>query len=296
MGPCHHHHSRSSTNEAWESCWDTTLYVFLSFPRRCNVPLPFWLSSHKSTLVFEVFRANMAQAASQTERYQCMCYFTNQFFARLVTVFLLELHGKYHRHSWSKEVGWEETISSHRCQWSTILYNSYLATRTIHSCNMMAGDMAYPTATHMVYTHNTHQTRKPFYITPYRQKDLSSRENYASELHQVVILHLSKVDRTSWDQMASHGHRLGQSSADFAPSKVKLWPEFKLNSLYIKWHIYRRLEQGFFDVISHYRRRRGESKKRKIVCGSAWNVHVYTLHRCIHKSPSLDTLIILINL
>jgi hypothetical protein len=162
----------------------------------------------------------MAQAASQTERYQCMCYFTNQIFARLVTVFLLELHGKYHRQTWSKKVGWEETMSSHR--WSTILYNSYLATRKIHSWNMTAGDMAYPTATLMVYTHNTHQTRKPFYITPYREKDLSSRENYASELHQVVILHLLKVDRTSWDQMVGHGHPLGQSSADFAPSKAQL--------------------------------------------------------------------------
>jgi len=51
----------------------------------------------------------------------------------------------------------------------------------------------------------THQPRKPFYITPYRQKDPASREKYASELHQVRILRLSKVDRTSCELMVCRG-------------------------------------------------------------------------------------------
>ena len=51
----------------------------------------------------------------------------------------------------------------------------------------------------------THRTRKPFYITPCHQTNPASRENYASELHQVMILHLSRVGRTSCYQMVSHG-------------------------------------------------------------------------------------------
>ena len=51
----------------------------------------------------------------------------------------------------------------------------------------------------------THRTREPFYITPRRQKNPASRENYASELHQVMILRLSRVGRTSYYQMVSHG-------------------------------------------------------------------------------------------
>ena len=39
-------------------------------------------------------------------------------------------------------------------------------------------------------------TRKPFYITPCRQKDFASLENYASELHQVMILRGSDILRT----------------------------------------------------------------------------------------------------
>ena len=47
------------------------------------------------------------------------------------------------------------------------------------------------------YAYPTHQTRKPSYITPLRQKNPGSRESYASELHQVIILLLSKVGGTS---------------------------------------------------------------------------------------------------
>ena len=47
------------------------------------------------------------------------------------------------------------------------------------------------------YTCPTHQARTHFYITPLRQKNLASRENYASELYQVMIMRLLKVARTS---------------------------------------------------------------------------------------------------
>jgi hypothetical protein len=43
----------------------------------------------------------------------------------------------------------------------------------------------------------THQTQKPFYITLRRQKNHAFRGNFASELHQVIILHLSRVGLTS---------------------------------------------------------------------------------------------------
>ena len=55
------------------------------------------------------------------------------------------------------------------------------------------------------YLRPTHQTRKPFYITPCRQENPASRENYASELHQVMIMCLSRVGRTSCEKMAMHG-------------------------------------------------------------------------------------------
>ena len=51
----------------------------------------------------------------------------------------------------------------------------------------------------------THQTRKPFYITPFRKEDPALRENYVSELHQAMMLLLLKVGRTSCEQMVSHG-------------------------------------------------------------------------------------------
>ena len=50
-----------------------------------------------------------------------------------------------------------------------------------------------------------HQTRKPFYITPRRQKNPASRENYASALHQATILRLSKAGRISCETMVSYG-------------------------------------------------------------------------------------------
>jgi hypothetical protein len=51
----------------------------------------------------------------------------------------------------------------------------------------------------------THHTRTPFYTTPCRQKNPVSLENYASELHQVMILPLSRVGQTFCEEMVSHG-------------------------------------------------------------------------------------------
>ena len=47
--------------------------------------------------------------------------------------------------------------------------------------------------------------RKHFYITSSRQKAPTSRENYASELRQVMILLLSRVGSTSCEQMVAYG-------------------------------------------------------------------------------------------
>jgi hypothetical protein len=46
-------------------------------------------------------------------------------------------------------------------------------------------------------TRPTHQTPKPFYITLRRQINPPLGENFACELHQVMILHLSRAGLTS---------------------------------------------------------------------------------------------------
>ena len=51
----------------------------------------------------------------------------------------------------------------------------------------------------------THQTQRSFYITLQRQEGHVLLEKYASELHQVMIMHLSRAGLISWDQMESHG-------------------------------------------------------------------------------------------
>ena len=53
--------------------------------------------------------------------------------------------------------------------------------------------------------HATHQTRKPFYITLCRPKNLAFQENYASESHQAMMLLPSKVGRTFCDRMVGYG-------------------------------------------------------------------------------------------
>ena len=55
------------------------------------------------------------------------------------------------------------------------------------------------------YIQPTQQTRKAFYITPFRQKNPALRENYASELHQPKMLRLLKVGRTSCYRMVGYG-------------------------------------------------------------------------------------------
>jgi hypothetical protein len=51
----------------------------------------------------------------------------------------------------------------------------------------------------------THRTQKPFYIISRGQTCPALVENYASELHQVMILRLSRVGQTSCEQMVSYG-------------------------------------------------------------------------------------------
>ena len=69
----------------------------------------------------------------------------------------------------------------------------------------------------------THQARKPFYITPRRQKNRASRENYASELYQVSILRLSRVGRTSCYQMVEYGRVHFIVFQDLIPLFMKNW-------------------------------------------------------------------------
>ena len=69
---------------------------------------------------------------------------------------------------------------------------------------------ALPGAYGQIYLYPTlnsiQQAWKSFYITPFLQKNLASRENYASELYQVMITRLLKVGRTSCSLMVGHGH------------------------------------------------------------------------------------------
>ena len=55
------------------------------------------------------------------------------------------------------------------------------------------------------FAYLSHQARKPFYITLSRRENPASQENYASELYQVMIMHLLKVGRTSYEQMVILG-------------------------------------------------------------------------------------------
>ena len=137
----------------------------------------------------------------------------------------------------------------------------------------------------------THYTQKPFYITPFCKENLASQENYASELHQVMILCYSKVGRTSFYRMFSYGRihlltfktfslfvwktegrsiysrRLGQSLGGFAPKKI-LSTELPW---YIKWHIYCRLQYLRIEFLHHYRTRSGETNIIKCIFGySLW--------------------------
>ena len=78
-----------------------------------------------------------------------------------------------------------------------------------------------------------HQTRKPFYITPCRQKDPASRENYASALHQAMILRLSKMGRTSCEWMVSYGRVHFTSFQNVTFVCIKSWG--KINFFLTTW-------------------------------------------------------------
>ena len=84
---------------------------------------------------------------------------------------------------------------------TSVIYNPlghmfrYSSTRVL-SC-LRPRNMTWHSITAEFYACPTHQARTHFYITPLRRENLASRENYASELCQVMIKRLSKVGRTS---------------------------------------------------------------------------------------------------
>ena len=62
---------------------------------------------------------------------------------------------------------------------------------------VLSGLRVSPLASTRGATRTSHRTPKPFYITLGREKDPALRENYACELYQVMILHLSRAGLTS---------------------------------------------------------------------------------------------------
>lgn len=89
---------------------------------------------------------------------------------------------------------------------------------------------------HMIWLSNqanTHtcpsrQTPKPFFITICHQTNLPFRENYAYELHQVMILNLSRAGLTSWNQIISHGRVHFTHSQNFIILYMKNWGKIDL--------------------------------------------------------------------
>ena len=69
----------------------------------------------------------------------------------------------------------------------------------------------------------SHRTPKPFYIALRRQKDPALRQNYALELYQVMILHLSRAGLTYWNQMVTNGHVHFTCSPNIIFLCIKYW-------------------------------------------------------------------------
>ena len=84
--------------------------------------------------------------------------------------------------------------------------------------------------------------------------------------------------------------RLGHSFIiDVALTKTQIPPDSA--SLYIKWHIYRRLQSPWIGFLRHYRTRRYVGwlpfRRRPFTDYARW----YTLHRCIYTSHLLSILL-----
>ena len=94
-------------------------------------------------------------------------------------------------------------------------------------------------------TRPTHQTRKPSYVISRRQKNPASRENYASELHQVIFQEWVGPLDTKWSAMvASTFYSFKKSFSSVWKTEVRSTCSRRLTQLspasslylYIKWH------------------------------------------------------------
>ena len=94
---------------------------------------------------------------------------------------------------------------------------------------------------------------------------------------------LKKLYSSVWktEGRTTCSRRVGRSFIDFTLATKKS------TSLYIKWHIYPRLQYRYAVSLRYYRARPGDATFRWIYRIS-FNDNC-TLHRCIYKSPSLDT-------
>ena len=160
---------------------------------------------------------------------------------------------------------------------------------------------------------HSHWTPKPFYITLCRQKNPALQENYASELCRVVILHLSRAVLTSfqWSAMITStlrrslralkilyssvrktevrttcSRRLGRTFSSNIVHWQILWRS--ISFLYIKRHIYRRLQWTWSVFHRHYGARHGGATISWTILRRSSKPKLP--YRCIYKPPSLDTL------
>ena len=156
------------------------------------------------------------------------------------------------------------------------------------------------------YTRLTHQTRKPFFIAPCRQKNPASRENYAFEL-QVVILRLSRVFWTSREQMVNNGRVYFMLFQNINFLCIKNWGnnkfcvrqlrhsliDFTFNKLYRRSHLSYTLDDTFIVDFSFF----SSSLPNKVWVGChSFDGRVMRKgapYRCIYK-PYLDTPILVI--
>jgi hypothetical protein len=94
-----------------------------------------------------------------------------------------------------------------------------------------------------MHTCPTHRTPNPFYIALCRQKSPALRQNYASELQQEMILHLSRACLTSCIQMVSHGRVHFAFSQGVIMLCIKNWG--KIDLFQTTWtQFYRLLSQN----------------------------------------------------
>ena len=115
----------------------------------------------------------------------------------------------------------------------SVFYKSntiYLATQIIESCQTFAHPLWHELPVSLAAHVLPHQTRKPFYITTCRQKNPASRENYASELHQVMIMRLLKGGSDLLRRMVSYDGRVHF----ILFNHILFWPLSDASQLFIR--------------------------------------------------------------